>query len=208
MDLSPFKDWDESAWIALGGAIIAMVGTIYNIGMKRHAKRSALAAKKSAEAAERAAEQATRVADLDAARWHQEMAPPHPGDLRISPRREEGSGRWGLYVTIHLPRGYRVRGETIFKNSAPAQDARGPLNIGLYERGPADLDLHIESSEGSEDAYGAVIGLQRNVKAVHLRFWPPLETDEAGAWVCPCGGPTGDNGTGQGHWEMILSVTL
>ncbi|MGW4411946.1 hypothetical protein ACWEJ6_48620 [Nonomuraea sp. NPDC004702] len=41
-------DWDAETYIALGSAAVALAGVVYNVGMKKISRRSAVASEKSA----------------------------------------------------------------------------------------------------------------------------------------------------------------
>jgi hypothetical protein len=44
-----------------------------------------------------------------------------------------------------------------------------------------------------------------DTEAIRFRFWPPVPTDDAERWTCPCDEPTNDE-SGPGHWAWVVPV--
>ncbi|MGW4413073.1 hypothetical protein ACWEJ6_54650, partial [Nonomuraea sp. NPDC004702] len=148
-----------------------------------------------AAAAERSADEAAKVARVELDRWHQEMAPQHPGILKPRLRKpENGRGRAWYVGTIDLPRSYRVLGEAHFTGGNGYQR----LDVGLFEAGPTQLQFFLADAQQAQEStpYSAVV----------LRFWPPLPGDEPHPWSCTCGRPDGATGEGAGHWELRIPI--
>jgi hypothetical protein len=190
-----------SDWVGFLGAAGGLIGAVGGIGgafvaaaAKRDSRRSAAASERSAEAAERSALAADRSADADTvvagieqAQQHRELKPPAPAFIEAF---YKGNS---LFGKIKVPHDYRVAADGVY-----GTDASHQIGLPMLLRANQQQEFQIEPwPAGSKEP---------KTKEIRFRFWPPLESDDAPSWGCPCGEPMGETLDGPGHWEWVVPV--
>lgn len=100
-----------------------------------------------------------------------------------------------LFFTFTPPPGYRYGGHTTSRTGG-----NGPLNStpSLVLEAGSPVKIYVETVPANV--------FESQVKALNLRFWPPVEDDRGEPWTCPCGSnvdPEGD-----AHWIINVDVAL
>lgn len=177
-------------WIAIGSCIVAIVGVGTAV---IYARRSAKASANSAKSAEKSAEEAATISQIERDRRHDDLAPPHPGEIKAEeePDARLGRGHYTAFGSITVPRDYRVKAE------AWNGTALTPIDLPLLLRANQPQRFFIDRTSNGKS----------NVTEIRFQFWPPVPNlDDTDAWACPCARPTGDGATGRGHWELRVPV--
>ncbi|MEV7971271.1 hypothetical protein AB0O34_35550 [Sphaerisporangium sp. NPDC088356] len=186
-------------WIAVAGGIVALAGVFFG-GL--YARRSSVSARKAAdagedaaEAARKSAEEAATISRIERERRHDDLSPPHPGEITAEwDGARNANGTTNMVGSIAMPRDYRVQAW------AWNGTALTPVSLPLLLRGNQPQQFHIEQKPRGARAI--------QTQEMRFRFWPPIAcVDDTTAWTCPCDGPTGEDTNGPGHWELRVQVT-
>jgi hypothetical protein len=154
--------------------------------------RSAKAAERSAKAAEDSAAEAAKVARVELDRDHETYRPPQPLTPHFEISTNSRTDHRQLFFKFTPPRSYRIFGDAIEGRSR----SRLPFN-GLAFPAGQEVKVSVQTLYP--------VRKTASVEELHLRFWPPAESDEdVEQWTCQCGRPTASDGPA--HWEWRVRV--
>lgn len=193
-------------WAAITGAVGGVIGAIAGVGgaavamaARRDSRTSADAAEDSAEAARRSADADTAVAAIERDRQHRELTPQAPPTIEAF---HKGNS---LFGSITVPRDYRVAADGIYRAGGSQK-----LALPLLLRANQQQEFQIELWPDGVQAPRSADVRKPTTKEIRFRFWPPIESDDAPPWDCPCGQPTGETWTarvtGNGRCRSYTTV--
>ncbi|MEU8278396.1 hypothetical protein ACFYOK_35580 [Microbispora bryophytorum] len=182
-------------WIAVAAGGIGLAGVVIAWRALVHARRSAESADESAKAAQRSAEEAATISRIERDRRHDDLAPPHPGEIQAEEESDTrlGAGHYNVFGSITVPRDYRVRAQAWNGTSLT------PIALPLLLRANQPYRFHLDRLRE-----GVTSG---NPTEIRFRFWPPVpDLDDTDAWTCPCSRPAGTDVDARGHWELRVPI--
>lgn len=188
---------DASDWIALAAAVIALAGLPFTVIGIRIARESKKISKEAAASAKKSADEAAAMTRIESERRAQEREDVH---MRFKPRQpagiapelRTGNPTDGLFGSITVEHGYRVRAEAIRSDGS-----RTPLSLSvLHPNRPAEF--HIEQWPPGQT--------EPVTKEIRISFWPPRAGDELELWACGCDRSSDESAGSPGHWEWRIPV--